>query len=672
MRTRRAEATTARRASWVALACLAAALGGGGCTTDIADYFHNGFKVGPNYHQPATPVAKKWIDEPNAQIHVGKPNLVTWWDIFGDPIMDDLVRRCYTSNLTLRAAGFEVLEAQKQRYIAASELLPQTQTGVFTYTRNEISRNGGAAAGAAAAFGNGLAPPGVFVPVAIPSTPIAGVLPDPTGATTTGRNSAVTTSGGFVPSTGPGRFFDNWATAMNFSWELDFWGLFRRNLEAASAVLDQTAFDFDEMAVLLLANVATQYVEIRTLQRRLELARQNVALQEPLVAAYEKRYKAGIANAQPGYYQLLSNLENTRALIPPLEISLRQANNELCNLLGIPIQDLIPCLGDGKVPDPNDPTKSQVRIPRPLDYAVVTCIPAEALLERPDVKASEMQVRIGAADVGIAEAEMLPHIGINGSIGLAANQFSRLFSTGSQTGTIGPSLTWNILNYGRLLANVRLQNDVWKQYVTEYQQAVLNANQDAENALVAYLQTIEQARHLAESADAAVRVTNYYVRQLKEGYLPPGAADSSAFFTTLFTTINFQVTQQDLAAQAEGNIALNLILVYRALGGGWRLQYDHHKICPALTPGSGAPPPLLSLDTGKPSESAPSGAQPATPPAQTPERLPPPMKLPSPAPGEPGTPPKGAMLELDETALPLPAGNPLPRRKEGILELDDR
>ena len=91
--------------------------------------------------------------------------------------------------------------------------------------------------------------------------------------------------------------------------------------------------------VLLLANVATQYIDIRTFQRRLELARSNVALQEPLVAAYEKRYRAGMPNSYPGYYQLLSNLENTKALIPQLEILLREANNQLCTLLGVPVQD---------------------------------------------------------------------------------------------------------------------------------------------------------------------------------------------------------------------------------------------------------------------------------------------------------------------------------------------
>src|SRR5262249_14945741 len=154
-----------------------------------------------------------------------------------------------------------------------------------------------------------------------------------------------------------------------------------------------------------------------------------------------------------------------------------------CNLLGIPMQDLTPILGDGTVVDPAHPDRREVRIPRPVDLAVVVGIPGDVLLQRPDVRAAEQQLRIQSAEIGIAEAEMLPHVGINGSIGLASSHLNRLFESQSGTGTIGPSLTWNILNYGRLLANVRLQNDVYQQYVAEYQQAILNANQDVENAL---------------------------------------------------------------------------------------------------------------------------------------------------------------------------------------------
>jgi NodT family efflux transporter outer membrane factor (OMF) lipoprotein len=554
-----------------------------GCTTGFSQYVHNGFKVGPNYQKPPVPLTKKWVDEKDVRVHQGDPNLAAWWDVFDDPVLTALLQRSYSHNLSLKAAAFQVLQAREQRAIAFGEIMPQSQAFALSYIHGMSSSNGGSAVGSGSAFGSSLAPAATLVPVSPGSTPIAGVTPGGGSTTTTPTNPSVGSSIGSGSSGGGGssRFFNNIATNANLSWELDFWGLFRRNLEAASASLDQSVENYDEMLVILLANVATQYVEIRTLQKRLDLARKNVALQEPLVAQYEQRYKAGAANSFPGYFQLKSNLDNTRALIPQLEISLRQANNLLCTLLGIPVRDLLPELGDGTVPDPADPKIREVRIPRPKDYSVVVGIEGDLLLRRPDVQAAERQLKIQSAQIGIAEAEMYPHMGINGSIGLAASDFGRLFNTNSWTGNIGPSLSWNILNYGRLLANVRLQNYQYQQYVATYQNTVLNANLDAENAMVAYLKSLDQTTNLKNSADAAAKLSGYLINQFKQGYLPPGAADTSAFINQVFTAVNFQVSQQDSAAQAEGNIALNLVLLYRAMGGGWQIRLpDAGKSCP--------------------------------------------------------------------------------------------
>jgi NodT family efflux transporter outer membrane factor (OMF) lipoprotein len=588
-----------------AAACfgVAALVGLGGCTL-LSEYIDNGFMVGPNYLRPPVPLSPKWIDEGDPRVAVGCPNLAEWWDVFGDPVLADLVKRAYSDNRTLRAAAFHIMATAEQRRIAASQLLPQSQTASFSYTHSQVSGTGGAATGPSGFFGTGLAPPASPPPVSVPSTPVAGQTDPGPGTTTTNVSTGgITNANGTPVGGGVGRYFNNWATGLNLSWELDFWGLYRRNLQAANATLDQSVFNRDETAVLVLADVATQYVEIRTLQRRLQLARRNVRQQEPLVALYERRYKQGVANSLPGYAQLRSNLENTRALIPQLEILLREYNNGLCSLLGIPMQDLTAALGDGAVADAAQPENREVRIPRPVDIGVVVGIPGDILLQRPDVKAAEMQLRIQSAEIGIAEAEMFPHVGINGSIGLAANQFGRLFDHRSGTGSIGPSLTWNILNYGRLLANVRLQNDVYQQSVNEYQQAILNANQDAENALNAYLRSIEQAEHLRESARSAAELTDYLLRLFQQGYLgPPGTTDTGAFINQLFTALNFQVTQQDAAAQAEGNVALNLILLYRAMGGGWQLRLAAEGrgangcILAEPAPGAVNPPPANQLE----------------------------------------------------------------------------
>jgi NodT family efflux transporter outer membrane factor (OMF) lipoprotein len=639
MRGRRRNRLDGRTASRVAVACLAlAALGLGGCAL-VSEYVDNGFKVGPNYAPPAVPLPPKWIDEDrDPRVAIGAPNLACWWDVFGDPTLTELIHRSYSSNLTLRAYALQIMSAEQQRRIAASELLPQSQTAALSYTHSQVSATGGAATGATGFFGTGLTPPSSAPPVSTPNTPIAGMLDPGPGTTSTDVSTGgIATAGGTPVGAGVGRFLNNWATSLNMSWELDFWGLYRRNLEAATASLDQSIFNSDEATVLILADVATMYVQIRTTQRRLELARRNVALQEPLVAQFEQRYRAGVANSLPGYAQLRSNLENTRALIPQLEITLREANNQLCNRLGIPMQDLATVLGDGTVSDPAHPERHEVRIPQPISYSVVVGIPGDVLLQRPDVKAAEQQLKIQSAEIGISEAEMLPHVGVNGSIGLASSSFNRLFGPQSGTGSIGPSLSWNILNYGRLLANVRIQNLVYQQFVAQYQQSLLNANQDAENALTAYLRSIEQASHLRQSAASAAELTDYLVRQFRQGYLPPGAPDTSSFINQMFTAVNFQVQQQDAAAQAEGNIALNLILLYRAMGGGWQLRLtDAKNGCVQGCGGSGT-------SCGTANQSVAVGPAPIVGPL-----------LPVPAPSAPTTQlPMPAPLVVP----PLPAGN---------------
>jgi NodT family efflux transporter outer membrane factor (OMF) lipoprotein len=570
------------------LLCLCAVAGialmQAGCATSFKDYVHNGYKLGPNFRTPASPLPDRWIDQENPHVAIGNPNLACWWEVFGDPVLTSLIHQAHSRNLSLREAGLLIEQAQTQRRIAFSELLPQAQSLTGGYAHGQESRNFANFPAGGPAFGTALAPTAALAGLSTPSTPIAGAASFGAGAaaagtTTTGTspllNSAVGSGGaGSGVPRGTSRFFDNWGGSLNLSWELDFWGLFRRNLEAANANLDQSMHNYDEMVVQFLANVATDYVQVRVLQRRLQLAKQNVALQEPLVDTLFKQYEQGIATSKPAYFQLKSNLDSTRALIPPLEIALRQANNALCALLGIPMQNLLSELGDPSIPDPKDPNTRIVKIPRAVDDKVVLAIPGEVLMHRPDVLAMEQQLRIQSAQIGISEAQLLPHVGINGTIGLAADRFSLMFNQQSLISSVGPSLTWNILNYGRLMANVRIQNVKYQQFVQAYQQTLLNANQDAENSLVAYLQTLDQSRFLTESAKDAVQVTDYYYGQVDIGYLPQGVT-SLTYYNQIFTAINFRVTQQDVAAQAEGNIALNLILLYRALGGGWQIRNQH-------------------------------------------------------------------------------------------------
>ncbi len=497
-------------------ALLAAALCGGLCgCTSFGDYVRNGFKVGPNYVTPASPVAAEWIDAKDPHLRPGDPNIASWWCVFDDPVLNELVRRAYAQNLTVRAAGFRILQARYERIIALGEILPQRQTLDASYTRTETSGNKG----------------GAFV----------------------SRKH---------------QFFDTWATSLNMAWEVDFWGKFRRAVESASAHLDAAAADYDDVVVLLISEVASTYVQMRTLQKRLDLARKNVEEQAPMVKIMESRYKAEVKDSLPDYNQLKANLDQTRALIPQLEISLRVLNNNLGTLLGGVPRDLLPELGDGMVADPDDKDKTVVRIPHPQQEDLVVGIPAQTLLNRPDVRRAERLVAAQSAQIGIAVAEWYPHISLNGTIGLEANSFPKLFNSLSWFGNIGPSLSWNIINYGRILANVRLQDAKFQELAATYQNTLLTANQEAESGIVAYLKSLERYRNLQDSADAAARVTKYLLLQKEKGFGP----DTTAFITRLFTAQNFKVQQQDVAAQAEGDIALALIQIYKALGGGWQIR----------------------------------------------------------------------------------------------------
>ena len=305
-----------------------------GCATSIKEYVHNGYKVGPNFQLPAAPLRERWIDQNDPHVVMGAPNLASWWDVFGDPVLSKLIQQAHARNLSLREAGLLIEQAETQRRIAFSELLPQAQNMTAGFSHGQVSRNFGNFPAGGPAFGTALAPSATVAGLSTPSTPIAGAASFGAGAAAAGTtvtgtspllNSAVGSGGAGVGiPREPSRFFNNWGSSFNLSWELDFWGLFRRNLEAANANLNQSMHNNDEMVVQFLANVATDYMQVRILQRRLQLARQNVALQEPLVDTLFKQYQAGIATSQPAYFQLKSNLDNTRALIPPLEISLRR------------------------------------------------------------------------------------------------------------------------------------------------------------------------------------------------------------------------------------------------------------------------------------------------------------------------------------------------------------
>jgi NodT family efflux transporter outer membrane factor (OMF) lipoprotein len=481
-----------------------------GCTS-LRDYVHQGFKVGPNYCPPKADVADHWLKTAELRVEDNPTILTRWWTALNDPTLDRLVYCAYHQNLTLRQAGFRILQARANRAIAVGDIFPQQQYMSGNYAR-------GASAGIA-------------------------------------TSSSITTLG---------RYNDSWNLGFNLNWELDFWGQFRRAIASADASLDASAAYYDAVLVTLLGDVAQNYVRVRTYQERIALLRENVRLQNGVLEYVESRYRVGKVN-KLDLDQATGNLRSTEAGIPALGILQQQAENQICLLLGIPTVDLKNMLGEAPPPT--------------VSPQLVLCIPAELLRRRPDVRQAERNAAAQAEQIGIAAGDLYPAFYINGSFGYSASNFPDLFSNRAFNGSVGPSFHWNLLNYGRIVNNVRLQDARFQELVVAYQNTVLTANKEVEDGLANFLNSQQRHRLLDEGVKANKEAVSIAVSRYKAGTID---------FNTYATIEQTLVTQQDTDAQARGDIVQGLIAVYRALGGGWEIRLDDNSTGeaepPAATP----------------------------------------------------------------------------------------
>lgn len=455
-----------------------------------------GCKVGPDFRKPAVPLEDAYIDAGHPRFAGDPVDPCAWWTSLGDPQLSALVRRAYGGNLTLREAGARILAARGQLSFSRGNLFPQSQLANGQYQRFGLSREAA--------------------------------------------------NRGF-----PGQvyFFDNWSIGLSAAWELDFWGKYRRAIESAEASLDQSVEEYDDALVLLTANVASTYVELRATERRLQLARENVRIQSGTLELVEIKRKGGSVTGLD-VAQAETNLRETQSLIPLLENSKRQANNRLCVLLGESPRDLTPELAEtGRIPNP--------------PAALAVGVPADLLRRRPDVRAAERRLAAQSERIGIAQTDFYPQISILGSIGLVANDFKDLFNLSAVEGSIGPSFRWNILNYGRIRANVDVQRARFQELAYAYQQAVLDADEEAENAMVRFIKSHERLEYQRQSTDAAARSVRISLDQYRAG---------STDFNRVFLLQTQLVQKQDAQTQTEGELAASYIAIFQALGGGWQIR----------------------------------------------------------------------------------------------------
>jgi NodT family efflux transporter outer membrane factor (OMF) lipoprotein len=469
-------------------------------------------KVGPDFHPPEAFVSPDWVEAGDPRVKRGsEAEYRDWWQVFDDPALNRLIDQAYRENLPLRIAGLRVLEARAQLGIAVGELYPQTQQ----------------------AFGN--------LQYNRPS--------------------------GHAPQTIAGSNQGFWQSEIGLlaSWELDFWGKFRRAVESGNAVWLASIANYDSALVSLTADVANSYIRIRTFERRIDIARRNVETQRESLKIAEARYQYGTAS-QLDVDQARTALYGTEASIPPLEIQLRQAKNALSVLLGLPPSHLTEELA-GSSAIPASPAQ------------VIVGIPTDLLRRRPDIRNAELQAAAQCAQIGVAKADLYPAFSLSGMLGFLSSDFgpfalSDMFQWSSRNIQAGPSFQWKIFNYGQITNNIRVQDARFQELLISYQNTVLQAQQEVEDALVAYLKAQEQAGYLARSVDAARRSLEIAILQYQAG---------TRDFTPVLIAQQALLNEQDSLANTLGDISRNLVGVYRALGGGWQIREGKELLPPEVT-----------------------------------------------------------------------------------------
>ncbi len=465
-------------------------------------------KVGPDYVRPDTKVSQDWLEAGHPQLSNEPAEYRSWWQAFKDPVLDRFIETAYRENLNLRIAGVRVLEARAQLGVAAGNLYPQTQQATAAAEKERYS-----------------------------STSIYGLGNAPT---------------------------KYWQSQMGLTanWEIDFWGKFRRAIESAQSGLLASVANYDNALVSLTADVASNYIAIRTLEKRLDIARENVETQKESLKIAEARFENG-ATSQRDVEQAKTVLASTQATIPVLQTQLRQAQDALSLLLGMPPERLTAL------------SQKQAVIPAPPPQ-VAMGIPLDLLRRRPDVRAAEYQAAAQCAQIGVAKAELYPAFSLTGNFGFLSTDINKftlgeMFQWQSRAASAGPTLQWNIFNYGQITNNVRFQDARFQELLITYQNTVLNAQKEVEDNLIAFLRTQEQARFLEQGATAAANSLNLAVVQYREGITD---------FTTVLTAQQNLLSAQDNLATARGDISGDLVGVYRALGGGWEIREGRDFVPP--------------------------------------------------------------------------------------------
>jgi NodT family efflux transporter outer membrane factor (OMF) lipoprotein len=440
-------------------------------------------------HVPPTAAVPATFREADAVLTNAPADLAAWWRRLDDPLLDRLVDRAVRQNLDVEAALARVLEARALRGLAHAEFFP-TLDAQAGYRRLGDSEN----------------------------TPLG--------------NFAVDS--------------DRYTVGLATSWEVDLWGRVRRSVEAADAELGSRVETVRAVLVTVVAEVASNYVQLRELQERLRIATDNLGLQQQTLELVETRFASGLVEERD-VAQARSNLASTRSRVPALQQAQRVAENRLAVLLGLTPGALA--------------TELAAALPIPVPPAQVAVgVPADVVRRRPDVRAAERDLAAATARIGMAEADLYPRLVLLGNVGLEADHATDLFEGRSGVLAVGPSLSWNLFDAGRTRRQIAAQDARAQQAMLRWEHTVLVALEEAENAMTAFVREQTRRSHLADAAAEARRAVQFASTQYTEGLTD---------FQNVLDSQRATADLEDQLAQSRATITANLIALYKALGGGW-------------------------------------------------------------------------------------------------------
>ncbi len=469
--------------------------------------------LGPDFEKPDTQLPAGW-DADSTPESVARA--AYWWRLFDDPVLDELVEATADQNLDLQAAGLRIIQARAALGIADALRFPQQQTLSGNLTRRYQDDKA--------------------------------------------YNSA----------------------NLNFdvAWEMDIWGKYARGIESAQAGLYGTIASYDDILITITAEVARNYVNYRTAQERILLAEQNIAIQQRVVDITEIQHESGNVT-ELDVQQARTQLYSTEAALPSLRIAMAQSRNAIAVLLGRMPEQIDDILNRDAARvqekyrqriDPESGILGRGDIAEYDSYSIVPATPplephidAGLVARRPDIQVAELLARAQSARIGLTKTELYPQFFLTGSIGLSQKVLSDEAFTGTDAVkvSLGPGFRWNILNYGRINNQVRVEDALFQESLSNYNQTVLRAVQEVSNALVGYKQSLKQRKSRFDTVEASIRAFRISMIQYQDGLVS---------YQRLLSTVEKLTLNEDLYAQVKGNIANQVVALYKALGGGWQMR----------------------------------------------------------------------------------------------------